>query len=354
MAGITYKDSGVDIEAKSTFTTDIYQQLRRTFGPRVIENPGGFGGLFSLNYNSKSFAKNYKHPVLVASTDGVGTKLKIAFMMDKHDTIGIDLVAMSVNDILVLGAEPLFFLDYMASGKIVPKKLKEVLKGIADGCCESECSLLGGETPEMPDIYKKNEYDLAGFAVGIVEKDRIINGNKIGPGDVVIGLSSNGLHSNGFSLVRKVIFETAKLKVNSKIDAIDGTIGEELLKPTRIYVKPIKGLLRQYGSKRVIKGMAHITGGGLVDNIPRILPPKCSVRINKNTWPVPKIFEVIKDLGNITESEMYHVFNMGIGMVLVASKRFAPSIIKKLEQMNENAFIIGSVIKGNGSVKIVK
>jgi len=353
MAGLTYKDSGVNIETKSNFTNGIYKQLRSTFGPRVIENPGGFGGLFSLNYNSKLFARNYNHPVLVASTDGVGTKLKIAFMMDKHDTIGIDLVAMSVNDILVLGAEPLFFLDYMASGKIIPEKLSEVLHGIAAGCCEAGCSLLGGETPEMPDFYNKNEYDLAGFAVGIVEKNRIINGEKIEPGDVVIGLSSNGLHSNGFSLVRKVLFETAGLDVNSKVDSMNETIGEELLKPTRIYVKPVRSLLRRYKLKRVVKGMAHITGGGLIDNIPRILPRGCSVRISKGTWPVPKIFEVIQEMGNITEGEMYHVFNMGIGMVLIVSKYFASSVIRKLDKMKESAFVVGSVIKGNKSVKIV-
>lgn len=353
MAGLTYKDSGVNIETKASFTNDIYKQLRRTFSPRVIENPGGFGGLFSLNYNSKLFARNYKHPVLVASTDGVGTKLKIAFMMDKHDTIGVDLVAMCVNDIMVFGAEPLFFLDYMASGKIIPEKLKEVLHGIAAGCCEAGCSLLGGETPEMPGIYNENEYDLAGFAVGVVEKDKIINGKSIGPDDVVIGLSSNGLHSNGFSLVREALFEKAGLDVNSKVKSIDGNIGEELLKPTRIYVKSIRSLLRQYKLKKVIKGMAHITGGGLIDNVPRVLPPGCSVRINKGSWPIPKIFKVIQKRGDITGSEMYHVFNMGIGMVLIVSKFFASSIMKKLERMKEDAFIIGDVIKGNRSVKIV-
>ena len=353
MAGFTYKDAGVDIEAKSKFTTSIYQQLRRTFSPRVIENPGGFGGLFSLNHNSKLSAKNYKYPVLVASTDGVGTKLKIAFMMDKHDTIGIDLVAMSVNDILVLGAEPLFFLDYMASGKMIPKKLKEVIRGIAAGCCEAGCSLLGGETPEMPDFYNENEYDLAGFAVGVVEKNKIIKGKGIKSGDVVIGLRSSGLHSNGFSLVRKVLFEKTKLDVNSKIKSINGTIGDELLKPTRIYVKQIMGLLHSYKTKKVIKGMSHITGGGLVDNIPRILPKGCSVRINTGTWPIPVIFGVIQKMGNITDREMYHVFNMGIGMVLIVSKRFYSPVLEKLDQMKENAFVIGKVIKGNRSVKIV-
>ena len=327
--------------------------MRRTFGPRVIENPGGFGGLFSLNYTSKLFAKNYRQPVLVASTDGVGTKLKIAFMMNKHDTIGIDLVAMCVNDILVLGAEPLFFLDYMASSMMIPEKMKEVLHGIANGCCEAECALLGGETPEMPGFYHEGEYDLAGFAVGIVEKRKVINGEEISAGDVVIGLSSSGLHSNGFSLVRKVLFEKAGLNVNSKIKDINGTIGDELLKPTKIYVKPITNLLRHYKRKKVIKGMAHITGGGLIDNIPRILPKGCSVRISKGSWPVPEIFGVIQEKGKIDEGEMYHVLNMGIGIVLIVSKHFVSSIIKKLERMKEDAFIIGKVVKGNRRVEIV-
>ena len=353
MAGLTYKDAGVNIETKSKFTSGIYKHLRSTFGPRVIENPGGFGGLFSLNHDSKLSSKNYKDPVLVASTDGVGTKLKIAFMMDRHDTIGIDLVAMSVNDILVLGAEPLFFLDYMASGKMVPKRLNEVLLGIAAGCHEAGCSLLGGETPEMPDFYNENEYDLAGFAVGAVERNRIINGEGIKPGDVVIGLSSSGLHSNGFSLVRKVIFEKAKLDVNSEVKSLNGTIGDELIKPTRIYVKQIMGLLHSYKTKKVVKGLAHITGGGLVDNIPRILPKGCSVRINKGSWPVPKIFDVVRKMGNVTESEMYHVFNMGIGMVLITSKHFASSMLKRLGQMDEEAFVLGNVVSGDRKVKIV-
>lgn len=353
MAGISYKDAGVDIEAKGKFTTDIYQQLRRTFGPRVIENPGGFAGLFSLNYDSELFSKNSQHPVLVASTDGVGTKLKIAFMMDRHDTIGIDLVAMCVNDILVMGAEPLFFLDYMASSRMIPGKMKEVLRGIANGCCEAGCALLGGETPEMPGFYHDGEYDLAGFAVGVIERNKIIDGKGIGVDDVVIGLKSSGLHSNGFSLVRKVLFEKAKLDVNSKIKAINGTIGDELLKPTKIYVKPIRALLRHYRFKKVVKGMAHITGGGLVENIPRVLPEGCSVRIKKGSWPVPAIFEIIQKRGKIKEDEMYKVLNMGIGMVLIVSKYYAPSIIKKLKQLKEDSFIIGKVIKGNRKVEIV-
>ncbi|MHC4139267.1 MAG: phosphoribosylformylglycinamidine cyclo-ligase, partial [Planctomycetota bacterium] len=268
-------------------------------------------------------------------------------------TIGIDLVAMCVNDILVMGAEPVFFLDYMASSRMIPEKMKEVLHGIANGCCEAECALLGGETPEMPGFYHDGEYDLAGFAVGIVERKKIINGKGIGAGDVVIGLKSSGLHSNGFSLVRKVLFEKAKLDVNSKLKTINGTIGDELLKPTKIYVKPIRALLRHYRFKKVVKGMAHITGGGLVENIPRVLPEGCSVRIKKGSWPVPAIFEVIQKRGKIEVDEMYNVLNMGIGMVLIVSKYYAPSIMKKLKQLKEDSFIIGKVMKGNRKVEIV-
>jgi len=252
-----------------------------------------------------------------------------------------------------MGAEPVFFLDYMASSRMIPGKMKEVLHGIANGCCEADCALLGGETPEMPGFYHDGEYDLAGFAVGIVERKKIINGKGIGAGDVVIGLKSSGVHSNGFSLVRKVIFEKAKLDVNSKLKTINGTIGDELLKPTKIYVKPIRALLRHYRSKKVVKGMAHITGGGLVENIPRVLPEGCSVRIKKGSWPVPAIFEVIQKKGKIDEGEMYNVLNMGIGMVLIVSEYYAPSIMKKLKQMKEDSFIIGKVIKGNRKVEIV-
>ena len=253
----------------------------------------------------------------------------------------------------MLGAEACIFFRLYGQQQDDSWKMKEVLHGIANGCCEAECALLGGETPEMPGFYHEGEYDLAGFAVGIVEKKKIINGKGIGAGDVVIGLKSSGLHSNGFSLVRKVLFEKAKLDVNSKIRAINGTIGDELLKPTRIYVKPIRTLLRHYRMKKVVKGMAHITGGGLIENIPRVLPEGCSVRIKKGAWPVPEIFRVIQKKGKIEEDEMYKVLNMGIGMVLIVSKYYASSIMKKLKQLKEDSFIIGKVIKGNKKVEIV-
>lgn len=352
MGMTNYKHAGVDINKKANFVKDIYTPMKKTFGPRVIENPNGFGGLFSLNYKSPSFAKEYKDPVLVASTDGVGTKLKIAFMMDKHDTIGIDLVAMCVNDVLTLGAELLFFLDYLASSKIMPDKAKEIIKGITMGCRESDCALLGGETPELPGFYKKNEYDLAGFAVGVVEKNRIIKGSTIKPDDVVIGLKSSGLHSNGYSLVRKVLFEKAKLSINHRIDGLKVPIGEELLKPTKIYVKSVRNVLDKSKTRNIIKGIAHITGGGLIDNIPRILPGGCSVSLKKGSWPVPNIFAIIKKCGEIKEREMYQVFNMGIGMVLIVSPVYADSVVRTLKLSGEEAITIGNVIPGKRKVLI--
>ncbi len=349
--GFSYKDAGVDIEIKGQFTEDIYSKMQTTFNPRVIENPGGFAGLFALNSRSK----RYRQPVLVSSTDGVGTKLKIAFMMNKHDTIGIDLVAMCVNDILVLGAEPLFLLDYLASSKIVPEVLHSVLDGIVEGCRQAGCTLIGGETPEMPGFYHEGEYDIAGFVVGIAEKDRIINGKKIKPGDIVIGLNSSGMHSNGFSLVRKVLFDNVKIKPAQKLIkyGLDTTLGNELLRPTRIYVKPILRILDKYKTSNIIKGMAHITGGGLLENIPRILPDGCAVKLERAKWHTPKIFNIIQDLGNIKDEEMFHVFNMGIGMVLIVSRLNVEKVLRSLESLKEPGSVIGEVVKGDRIVHIV-
>lgn len=347
---LSYKKSGVDIDTKGCFTSNIYSKMQTTFDGRVIENPGGFAGLFALN----SRLKKYRQPVLVSSTDGVGTKLKIAFMMKKHDTIGIDLVAMCANDIVVLGAEPLFFLDYLASSKIVPAVLHEVIDGIAEGCRQAGCALIGGETPEMPGFYQKGEYDIAGFVVGVVEKDKIINGKNIKPGDVVLGLGSNGIHSNGYSLVRKVFFDKAGMKLSRSLRqyGLKTTLGEELIKPTRIYVKPILKVLHKYKNGSVIKGMAHITGGGLLENVPRILPEGCSVRINKTGWDIPAIFEIIQDIGNINENEMFRVFNMGIGMVVIVSALNAKKILNDLRNAGESVVIIGEVTEGEKSVHI--
>ncbi|MBM4054006.1 MAG: phosphoribosylformylglycinamidine cyclo-ligase [Planctomycetes bacterium] len=348
---LSYKKSGVDIDTKGCFTSDIYSKMQTTFDGRVIENPGGYGGLFALN----SRLKKYRQPVLVSSTDGVGTKLKIAFMMKKHDTIGIDLVAMCVNDIIVLGAEPLFLLDYLASSKIVPAVLHEVIDGIVEGCRQAGCALIGGETPEMPGFYQKGEYDIAGFVVGVVEKDKIIDGKNIKPGDVVLGLGSNGIHSNGYSLVRKVFFDKAGMKPSRSLRhyGLKTTLGEELIKPTRIYVKPILKILDKYKNGGIIKGMAHITGGGLLENVPRILPEGCSVRIDKTGWNVPAIFKIIQDIGNIDEHEMFRVFNMGIGLVVIVSALNSKKILTDLKNAGESATIIGEVTEGEGIVQIV-
>ncbi|CAG0942399.1 phosphoribosylformylglycinamidine cyclo-ligase [Candidatus Brocadiaceae bacterium] len=349
--GLSYRDAGVDIDTKGQFTTDIYSKMQTTFGQRVIENPDGFGGLFALN----SRLKKYRQPVLVSSTDGVGTKLKIAFMMDKHDTIGIDLVAMCANDIIVLGAEPLFLLDYLASSKIVPKVLHEVLDGIVDGCRQAGCALIGGETPEMPGFYHEGEYDIAGFVVGVVEKDKIITGKTIKPGDRVIGLRSGGIHSNGYSLVRKVFFDKAKMKITQSLTkyGLNTTLGAELIKPTRIYVKSILKVLNKHKAKKIIKGMAHITGGGLLENIPRILPEGCAVQLERDRWDVPGIFKIIQDVGNINDQEMFHVFNMGIGMVLIVSKSDVETVLNDLRQAKEPGIVIGEVTRGDRIVHIV-
>ncbi|TBR18758.1 phosphoribosylformylglycinamidine cyclo-ligase, partial [bacterium] len=298
---ITYKKSGVDINNASGFKQQIKPLLRKSFRPEVLKDIGGFGSFFELS------RKNYKSPVLVSSADGVGTKLKIAVLANKHDKVGIDAVAMNVNDILCTAAEPLFFLDYIAYSKLDNEVLFNIIKGINEGCIESGCALIGGETAQMPDMYEKGDYDLAGFCVGVVEKNKIIDGSKIEPGDLVIGLESNGIHSNGYSLVRKV-FSLIELK----------RMSGELLKPTRIYVKPVISLLkdRDVESKSMIKGISHITGGAFYDKISRILPENISVRINKSSWDVPKIFRLVQIKGKVPEKEMFHTLNMGIGMVL--------------------------------------
>jgi len=347
-----YEEAGVSIELGSRFVADIQRHLRRTFGPRVVEMPKGFAGLFRLDHDRKLFARNYRDPVLVACTDGVGTKLKVAFKMRQHDTVGIDLVAMSVNDLIVQGAEPLFFLDYMVTGKLAPEIMRDVVKGIADGCVQAECALLGGETAEHPGDFAEGEYDLAGFCVGVVERGRIasIKGTEIG--DVVIGLASSGLHSNGFSLVRKVFFEKAGMKVTDHVNELGGPLGRELLKPTRIYVKPVLAALRYYRVKDVIHGIAHITGGGLVENIPRVLGDRQGVRIRKGAWPVPPVFGLVQKLGKVDEDEMYEVFNMGIGMVLVVSPYYAGAVMKRIRRFGIDPYVIGEVVRGKGTVSI--
>ena len=332
---VTYKDAGVDIDAGNRFVQMIKPLVKATSRPEVLTDIGGFGGLFSLN------AGKYEKPTLVASTDGVGTKLKVAFLADKHDTVGIDLVAMCVNDIVVQGAEPLFFLDYLATGKLAPEKAVEIVRGISEGCIQAGCALIGGETAEMPGMYADGEYDLAGFTVGVVDNSKIIDGSSVTVGDRLIGIAASGLHSNGFSLARKVFFDRMGLTVDSTVTGLVRPIGEELLIPTKIYVKPILNLLRDFQ----VKGMAHITGGGLVENVPRVLPKHCRAVIEKNSWEKPAIFEILREAGNIDEIEMYRTFNYGIGMVLIVSEQEADDVMVRLNGLKETAFLIGEITK---------
>ncbi len=334
----TYRDAGVDIDAGDEFVDRIKPLVRSTFRPEVLTDLGGFGGLFGLQ------ASKYKEPVLVSGTDGVGTKLKIAFMMDKHDTVGIDLVAMCVNDIAVSGAEPLFFLDYFATGKLSVAKAQEVVAGIAEGCRQAGCALIGGETAEMPSFYPEGEYDLAGFAVGAVDRPKIIDGRHIVPGDVIIGLASSGLHSNGYSLARRVLFEQAKLSVTSRLAELDGFIGDVLLTPTRIYVKQILALLEQFP----IKGIAHITGGGITENLPRVFPKGVRAKIIRAAWPVPPIFDVMSRVGRIDREEMYRVFNMGIGLILVVPPDSTSDVLARAAALGDRGWPIGEIVSSSG------
>lgn len=331
----SYKDAGVDIALANTFVKRIRPLLKLTQRKEVMSAIGGFGGLFHFD------AARYKHPVLVSSTDGVGTKLKIAQQMDIHDTVGVDLVAMSVNDVVVQGAEPLFFLDYIATGKIHPDKLVAVVGGVVKGCQEAGCSLIGGETAEMPGFYKEDEYDLAGFCVGAVEEDRIIDGSLIRVGDRIIGIASNGLHSNGFSLVRKVLLEGGRYSLDRIPEGLDAPLGETLLRPTRIYVKPLLNVLKNFS----VRGLVHITGGGFVENIPRVIPGPCRAVIRRGSWPVPPIFSLLQKAGNIDDAEMFLVFNMGIGMMAVVPEKEAPEVLDRLQKLGESAYLIGSVEK---------
>ena len=348
---ISYEQTGVSIDANDRMVERISRSVAGTFGPRVIELKNGFAGLFRLDFNEKLFKKNYKNPVLVSCTDGVGTKILIARMLNRFNSVGIDLVAMSVNDMIVLGAEPLFFLDYLAVNKLVPENVAEMVEGIAKGCKQADCALIGGETAEMPDIYRKDEFDMAGFAVGIVERNRIIDGGRVEKDDIILGLASGGVHSNGFSLARHICFKQEKLKAIDKIDELAGAaIGDVLLEPTRIYVKPIVKLLSQYKVKRIVHAMAHITGGGLVGNIPRVLPKNCNAVIKKSSWEVPAIFNFLQNKGPVAEQEMFRVFNMGIGYVLVVAPDFANSIAKKLKKYGEKVYRIGTITAGTGKV----
>ena len=348
---ISYKQAGVSIDANDEMVRQIYSAVADTFGPRVMDLKGGFAGMFRLDYDEKLFKKNYKNPVLVACTDGVGSKVQLAGKIKKFDTVGIDLVAMSVNDMLVQGAEPLFFLDYIAVNTLEPKMIAELVKGVASGCRLADCALIGGETAEMPDTYRKGDFDMAGFAVGLVERKKIINGTNIRKGDVFLGLGSNGLHSNGYTLARNICFKKEGLKMTDTPNGLGGsTLGNVLLEPTRIYVRSIVKLLSQYKVKKIVHGMAHITGGGLVGNIPRILPKDCNAVIKKSSWPRGKIFTFLQEKGPVEEEEMFRVFNMGIGFVLIVAEDFAESITKKLTRLGEQVYKIGRITTGTGKV----
>ncbi|AET66400.1 phosphoribosylaminoimidazole synthetase [Desulfosporosinus orientis DSM 765] len=333
--GYTYRDAGVDIQAGNEVVERIKPAVARTLRPEVLGGLGGFGGLFKLD-----LAK-YPNPVLVSGTDGVGTKLRLAFQMNRHDSIGQDAVAMCVNDILVQGAEPLYFLDYLAVGKVDPERLAEVVGGVARGCEMAGCALIGGETAEMPGFYAEDEYDIAGFSVGVVNADQLIDGSHIQAGDILIGLPSSGLHSNGFSLARK-IFE--KHSLHEVLPELGEGLGEALLRPTRIYVKPVLKLLSSHN----ILGMAHITGGGLTENLPRILPEGLGIQLNSSAWEQPPIFNLIQQLGDVAWPEMYRTFNMGIGYVLIVRAGDEKQVRQDLEEMNEKSFVIGTVVKGEG------
>ena len=338
----SYAKAGVDINAGNEAVRRIKPLVQGTMRPEVLSGIGGFAGLFALAEGK------YRRPVLVSGCDGVGTKLKVAFAVDKHDTVGIDCVAMCVNDILVLGAEPLFFLDYLAVGRLMPEQVEQVVRGVAEGCRQAGCALLGGETAEMPGVYPAGEYDLAGFAVGVVEKDSIIDGRTVVPGDVILGLGSNGLHSNGFSLVRKVLLEESQLNLACSVDDFRHSLGEELLEPTRIYVPSILGLLPQVS----VKGMAHITGGGLVENVVRVLPAGTKAVIKAGSWPVPPIFNLIREQGQVAEAEMVRTFNLGVGFVVIVAAADAARATEILAGTGEKVYTVGRVTAGDPAVEI--
>jgi phosphoribosylformylglycinamidine cyclo-ligase len=350
MKSKAYARAGVDIDLGNRVKSTLPQMLASTHRSEVLGKVGGFGGLFALN------VKRFKQPVLVSSVDGVGTKLKIAFAMDRHDTIGQDLVNHCVNDIAVLGAEPLFFLDYIGTGKLEPHVFREIIAGFVRGCVENQCALIGGETAQMPGFYQAGEYDVSGTIVGVVEKSRMLDGRSIRSGDAIIGIASSGLHTNGYSLARRIFFEQMKLKPTSRVPELSNTIGDELLKVHVSYGPVIQKLLRKFNRNnhpRVVKAFAHITGGGFVDNIPRVLPAHCDARIHKHSWEMPPIFQLIEAKGGVAEQELYQVFNMGVGMTAIVAADKADPVLKFIRANQHRAWLIGEVVKGRGEARIV-
>nr|BAL58240.1 phosphoribosylformylglycinamidine cyclo-ligase [uncultured Acidobacteriota bacterium] len=343
MRRITYREAGVDLEAARAAKDAIKRLARTTFTPEVLGDIGGFGALFRPDFSA------YRDPVLVSSVDGVGTKLKVAALAGRHQTVGYDVVAHCVNDILVHGARPLFFLDYIAMGTLVPEVVAEIVEGLARGCRESGCALVGGETAEMPGVYAPGEYDLVGFIVGVVERARLLDGRRIEPGDVVIGLASSGLHTNGYSLARKLFFEVAGWTLETYVEELEGTVGDELLKPHRNYLPVLIGLVEQ----GLVKGLVHITGGGFLENIPRLLPEGCAVEIREGQWPILPVFRLLQRLGNIEPQEMYRTFNMGIGMMLIVAAVDVPTVLDYLRRVEEPGYVIGRVTSGERGVTIL-
>lgn len=340
---LTYKDAGVDTKEGERAVSLMKEHVKGTFNENVLTGLGSFGSLFNLD------VKGMEQPVLVSGTDGVGTKLKIAFLMDKHDTVGIDCVAMCVNDVLCQGAKPLFFLDYIATGKVKAEKIADIVKGIADGCKQGGSALVGGETAEMPDFYSEGEYDMAGFSVGIVDKPKIITGEKVAVGNKIVGIASSGIHSNGYSLVRKVFFDKKQMDVKDYVDELGMTLGEALLTPTKIYANACDAVLPNFD----VKGIVHITGGGFYENIPRILPEGTAVSIDVGTWDVPPIFPYIKKCGNIDRKEMFSTYNMGVGMMMVVDAADADAVVEALRAAGETANIIGEIVEDKGEKVIL-
>jgi phosphoribosylformylglycinamidine cyclo-ligase len=343
MGKLTYKSAGLDLDVYEESMARLPRLAHRTFSPRVMKLDGGFAGLFQLDFSGPLFSRKYREPVLVSCTDGVGTKLKIAQLLGVHDTVGIDLVAMSVNDAICCGAEPLFFLDYLMMQRDDPDLVEAIVRGISNGCVEADCALIGGETAIHPDQLEPGDYDLAGFCVGVVEKSGVIDGSAIAAGDIVIGVASSGVHSNGYSLVRKIVFEHAGLNVNDHVDELGSTVGEVLLRPTRIYTRTVRRVLAHYKVKTVIHGIAHITGGGLRENVERIIPSGLNLELHEGSWSLPPVFPWLQKLGDVDADEMARVFNMGIGLVLVVSPYYAGGVQKLLSECGQENWIIGEI-----------
>lgn len=344
MAKTTYKDSGVDLAVYAQSMAKLPRLLRRTHSPRVIPAEGGFAGLFALDFPGHLFRRNYQDPVLVSCTDGVGTKVKVAQMAGRHHTVGIDLVGMCVNDALCMGAEPLFFLDYMAMSHDDPQLVEALVEGISQGCLQGDMALVGGETAIMPDVYQHGDYDLAGFCVGVVDRAKLLDGRAIAAGDVLVGVASSGIHSNGYSLVRKIVFDVAGLGLDHHVEECGASVADVLLEPTRIYTQPVRSILSHYRVKQVVHGIAHITGGGLEENTSRILPAGLAVDIADGSWPVPPVFAWLQRLGEVDDAEMARVFNMGIGLVMVVSPYYAESIQSQLTDLGVENWQIGQVV----------